>query len=146
MSGPLTFGNADPGILYVDRPAAYVVVIKDRRVAVVVPKERAFLPGGGMLAGEPAEETAVRETLEELGLAVQLVAPIGQAVQYFYSPDDDIHYKMLATFFTGHFEGERSGTGENELRWLPREKAEKACFHPCHAWAIRQCFSHDPQR
>lgn len=145
MSDPVIFGEREPDIHYVQRPAAYVVIKNKRYVAVVIPKGRAFLPGGGMLAGESAEAVAVRETREELGLDVQLIAPIGEAVQYFYSPDDRIHYKMLATFFSGSFDGDLPGRGEHELRWMPQAEAEKACFHECHAWAIRQCPSDDPE-
>lgn len=145
MSDPVIFGELEPDIHYVQRPAAYVVIKNKQDVAVVIPEARAFLPGGGMLAGETAEATAIRETREELGLGVRLAARIGEAVQYFYSADDGVHYRMLATFFAGRFNDDQSGGGENELRWLPQEEAEKACFHECHAWAIRQCPSDDPE-
>jgi 8-oxo-dGTP pyrophosphatase MutT (NUDIX family) len=138
MCDPVTFGVCEPDIRYIERPAAYVVIKEGPAVAVVMPKGRAFLPGGGSLPGESPEATIVRETEEELGRNVRLTTRIGEAVQYFYSADDDAHYKMRATFFAGDFEDDISRISENELHWLTLELAEKACFHACHAWAIRQ--------
>jgi len=61
------------------RPAAYVVIEDERgRVAVVrgVGKRRksyCWLPGGNCEAGEPLEDTIVRELAEELGRQVRMV-------------------------------------------------------------------------
>ena len=55
---------------------------------------------------------------------------------------DARHYKMHAIFFAGAFADEACGAGcvsaEHELYWLPVMEAEEACFHACHAWAVRQ--------
>lgn len=145
MNDPVIFGAREPDIRYIERPAAYVVIKNGPTVAVVMPKGKAFLPGGGSLAGESPEATVIREMQEELGRDVRLTAQIGEAVQYFYSADDRLHYKMLATFFAGDFEGDPGSIGENELHWLTLESAEDACFHACHAWAIRQnALHHNP--
>jgi 8-oxo-dGTP diphosphatase len=138
MSDPLIFGEPVPGAEYVERPAAYAVIENEQCVAVVMPKEACFLPGGGSLPAESPEDTVVREVREELGRHVRLTGRIGEAVQYFYSADDDVYYKLPATFFTAEFIGKATATGETVLLWLPREEAIKACFHACHAWAIRR--------
>ena len=140
MAEPLIFGSPEPGVRYAERRAAYVVVADgDGRVATVESGGRHFLPGGGSLPGEAPEETVAREVSEELARGVRLTRRIGEAVQYFYSGEDGLHYEMRATFFAGAFTDEaRGGAGEHELHWLPVAEAEAACFHPCHAWAVRQ--------
>jgi 8-oxo-dGTP diphosphatase len=140
MAEMLTFGSQEPGVDYTGRLAAYVVIVNDDgEVAMVRGRHKHFLPGGGSLPGEAPEDTIIREVREELARCVRLLRSTGEAVQYFYSSTDDRHYKMQAVFFTGEFTNETAGgMGEHELEWLPPDEAERACFHACHAWAIRQ--------
>jgi 8-oxo-dGTP diphosphatase len=139
MAKPLIFGSPAPGVQYTERRAAYVVVTKDGKVAMVREEEKYFLPGGGSLTGEAPEETVAREVYEELTRRVRLIHKIGEAIQYFHSTADDRHYQMLATFFAGEFIDEPSSdTGEHELHWLPVRESEPCCFHACHAWAVSQ--------
>jgi 8-oxo-dGTP pyrophosphatase MutT (NUDIX family) len=140
MSETATFGHRLEGVSYVDRPAAYVVVAgANDTVAVVKGKGGMIgLPGGGSLPGETAEETVRREVREELARGVRLIRTIGSAVQFFYSADDDCHYRMSAVFFLAGFPDDPTGRGEHDLFWLPLAEAEKALFHQCHAWAVRQ--------
>src|SRR5215472_8167512 len=85
------FGARLEGVAYADRPAAYAVVAgKNGTIAAVKgPSDKFFLPGGGSLPGESAEETVRREVREELARSVRLVRPIGAATQHFYAADDD---------------------------------------------------------
>ena len=140
MAQALIFGSPEPNVKYSERQAAYVVIVSnDGLVVMVKGRQKYFLPGGGSLPGEPPEETVVREVHEELARSVRLIRKIGEAMQYFYSSTDDRHYKMRATFFTGEFTDEKcDGTGEHELDWLPVTEAGQACFHASHAWAARQ--------
>ena len=139
MKEPHIFGSSQLGVQYTDRRAAYVVIIRDGKVAMVRPKEKCFLPGGGSLPGEAPEDTVVREVREELARGIGLIRRIGEAVQYFYSSTDDRHYRMRAVFFAGEFTDDLCvGNREHELEWLPVTEAEDVCFHACHAWAVRQ--------
>ncbi len=140
MAETLIFGSPEPDVQYTERRAAYVVIINDEgEVAMVRGRQKHFLPGGGSLSGEAPEDTAIREVHEELARSVRLIRKLGEAIQCFYSTADDRHYKMLAVFFAGEFTNEPcDGTGEHELYWLPIKEAELACFHACHAWAVRQ--------
>jgi 8-oxo-dGTP diphosphatase len=133
-----TFGTQDPNFHYSERRAAYVVIIRDGLVALVNSGQKQFLPGGGCLLHEAPEETVAREVREELARSVRILHRLGEATQYFYSPADDRHYKMLAIFFAGEFMDESCKlTGEHQLSWLPVTEVEQACFHECHAWAIQ---------
>ena len=135
----LIFGAPDPNVRYRERRAAYVVVIRRSKVAMVSSGQKHFLPGGGSMPGEAPEETVAREVHEELARSVRLVRRLGEATQYFYSTDDDRHYEMLAVFFAGEFTGDGySGAGEQQLDWLSVTETDHACFHESHAWAVRQ--------
>ncbi|HEY0320332.1 MAG TPA: NUDIX domain-containing protein [Pyrinomonadaceae bacterium] len=138
-----TFGSQKSFVDYTERRAAYVVIYNDDgKVALVRGKHSHFLPGGGADKGESPEDTITREVREELARSVRLIRPIGEAIQYFYSSTDDRHYRMQAIFFTGEFTDEATdGAGEHELDWLPLEEAEHACFHACHAWAVKEVMS-----
>jgi 8-oxo-dGTP diphosphatase len=140
MAETLIFGSQEPNVQYTERRAAYIVIVDDDgRIAMVKGHRKYFLPGGGSGKGEAPEDTIIREAYEELARSVRLTRRIGEAIQYFYSATDDRHYKMAATFFAGEFTDEAlGGKGEHELHWLNPGEAEQACFHACHAWAIRQ--------
>ena len=139
MPVAMIFGSAEPNVQYRERRAAYVVITRDGKVALVKSGQKHFLLGGGSLPGEAPEATVVREVHEELARPVRLLGRLGEATQYFYSADDDRHYKMLAVFFAGEFTDKvHLGTGEHQMDWLPVTEIEQACFHECHAWAVRQ--------
>jgi 8-oxo-dGTP diphosphatase len=136
-----TFGHMEPGIVYTQRRAAYLVVVSDEgKVAMVRGRQSYFLPGGGAELGETPEETITREVLEELARSVRLLRKLGEAIQYFYAPADDRHYRMHASFFAGQFTDELCPEAEHELEWLPMTELGRACFHACHAWAVRQAL------
>jgi putative acetyltransferase len=140
MAEIATFGSHLEGVAYADRPAAYAVVAGEngRVAAVKGTTGKFFLPGGGSLPGETAEETVRREVREELARSVRLIRPFGAATQYFYAADDDCHYKMSAVFFLAEFTDRPTGKGEHDLFWLSLAEAEEAFFHESHAWAVRR--------
>ncbi|HEY0079129.1 MAG TPA: NUDIX domain-containing protein [Pyrinomonadaceae bacterium] len=141
MNEELTFGSPEPGVEYAERRAAYVVIIDgEGRVAMVLDRQRYFLPGGGAWAGETPEQTIAREVEEELARGVRLTRRLGDALQFYYSIADERHYRMHATFFSGQLTDEPRPdlTPEHELLWLPLDEAQRRCFHRCHAWAIER--------
>jgi 8-oxo-dGTP pyrophosphatase MutT (NUDIX family) len=140
MADIATFGVCQPGATYSDRPSAYAVVAGEKGTVAAVKgtSGRFFLPGGGSLPGETAEETVRREVREELARGVRLIRPLGAATQFFYAADDGRHYKMAAVFFLAEFSDGPTGQGEYDLSWLPLAEAEAALFHRSHAWAVRQ--------
>jgi len=140
----LTFGSRQEGVKYTDRSAAYAVVGGEKSTVAAVRGAAGFvgLPGGGSLPGETPEETLVREVREELDRSVRLVRRIGEATQFFYAPDEDQYYQMLAVFFLAEFPDEPTGQGEHDLFWLPLAEAAGAFFHETHAWAARQGLTH----
>ena len=140
MAETIVFGSPEPSIRYTERRAAYVVIVSsDGNIAMVKGSQKYFLPGGGSLPDETPEKTVAREVSEELARSVRLIRSLGEATQYFYSIEDERHYKMHATFFVGEFSDEPTAdTTEHELSWLAEKEIEQACFHACHAWAVHQ--------
>jgi len=140
MAEMVVFGSPEPNIRYIERRAAYVVIVRsDGNIAMVKGRQKCFLPGGGSLPDEAPEDTVAREVSEELARSVRIVRSLGEATQYFYSIDDERHYEIRATFFVGEFTDETTAdTAEHELSWLAQKEMEQACFHACHAWAVRQ--------
>ncbi len=72
MPVAMIFGSAKPSVQYRERRAAYVVITRDGKVALVTSGQKHFLPGGGSLPGEAPEATVVREVHEELALFLVL--------------------------------------------------------------------------
>jgi 8-oxo-dGTP diphosphatase len=140
MAETIVFGSREPNIQYTERRAAYVVIVdSDGNIAMVKGPQKYFLPGGGSLPDEAPEDTVAREVSEELARSVRLIRNLGEATQYFYSTDDERHYKMVANFFAGEFTDEATADAvEHELSWLAETEVEQACFHACHAWAVHQ--------
>ncbi|PKB84258.1 MAG: NUDIX hydrolase [SAR202 cluster bacterium Io17-Chloro-G9] len=74
------------------RPGASALIFDQGRERVLLTRRVDnglwCLPGGGMDAGESAEETCIRETLEETGLKVRVTKLVG----VYTSPDITIQY------------------------------------------------------
>ena len=141
MTKEPSFGSPKPNVSYSDRPAAYVVVLRETEVAMVSSGPDSFLPGGGSLPGESPADTVRREVREEVRRELRLLQSLGEATQYFYAAEDDRYYKMLAVFFVGQFTNAVfGGDGEHQLSWVPVAEVEQSCFHESHAWAVRQAL------
>ena len=139
VANAVVFGSRKSNCEYIERRAAYVVIIEGGAVAMVADGQHHFLPGGGSLPNETPTTTIAREVREELGLSVRLLRQLGDATQYFYSGSDDCHYEMLGVFFLGEFTNRApTSFGEDLLEWVPLSMATAVCFHECHAWAVWQ--------
>ena len=74
------------------RPGASAIIFDSSRQKVLLTRRsdngRWCLPGGGMDPGESAEETCVREALEETGLEVRVIKLVG----VYTSPNIMVEY------------------------------------------------------
>jgi 8-oxo-dGTP pyrophosphatase MutT (NUDIX family) len=143
LEGPI-FGAPEAGMVYTERPTAYAVVLGAASTVAVVrgPSGRYWLPGGGCLPGEPAEETVAREFREEFARGVRLLRRIGEATQFFYAADDGRHYRMRAVLFLADLTEALNTEAEHELCWLPLQQTRAVFFHQCHVWAVDQALLH----
>ena len=133
-----SFGSAPPpGVDCLPRRGAYAVIRDEAGcVAAVNVDGRFYLPGGGCLAHESAEETLAREVAEELGRHVHDLRPLAEAEQYFHSHNDRVWYRMHATLFTARLQGEPFQPREFETEWLAPRRVSPRFFYECHEWAV----------
>jgi ADP-ribose pyrophosphatase YjhB (NUDIX family) len=69
---------ADGQDSYEDRPTVKAIVLNDANEVALFPG----LPGGGVEKGETLEEALHRECMEELGMMVEIIQPLGITEQY----------------------------------------------------------------
>ena len=88
------------------------------------------LPKGLIGPGEKAEETAVREVLEETGVVARSVAKLGD-IRYVYTWDGERVFKVVSFFLMQAARG-RLGQITDEMRrevaetrWLPLDEADR---------------------
>ncbi|WP_296600494.1 NUDIX domain-containing protein [Phenylobacterium sp.] len=142
MAAP-QFGEREAARDYRDRPAAFGIVERDGRIALVrveKPHHTAWfdLPGGAIDPGEVAEEAVVREYGEEAGLSVAVGRAYATADQYFVNTDGEA-FNNLATFFTLELKGEEPGLkieDDHTLVWKDPHEALAILRHDAHAWAV----------
>lgn len=137
------FGDAETGRAYTDRPAAFGIVERDGRIALVQvekPGHGAWcdLPGGALDPGETEEQAVIREFGEETGLKVAVAALFARADQYFLKTDGQ-PYNNRGAFFSLRLEGEDSDLkieNDHTLVWMSPSEALVQLRHEAHAWAV----------
>ena len=106
----------------------------DGRVDVALVHRRSprlwALPKGTPDSGETLEETALRETREETGLDVEIVAPITD-IRYFFVRGSTRFHKTVHFFLmraTGGSPDDHDAEFD-EVRWVPAEEALALLTH-----------------
>ncbi|KPF77548.1 NUDIX hydrolase [Brevundimonas sp. AAP58] len=141
MTPALQFGRAEPGLLYVVRPAVFGLVFHDEKLACVrVTRDMPYhdLPGGAVDGAETEEQALVREFLEETGMTVAPVERIVEAGQYFRKSDgepvNNIGGVWIARMVA--LDPTRKVEDDHELVWLHPRTALAELRHDAHAWAV----------
>jgi 8-oxo-dGTP diphosphatase len=137
------FGMAESGRHYRDRPAAFGVLQRAGKVALVTvqkPGQAAWfdLPGGALDPGEDDAAALVREFGEETGLKVAPGVLLGRADQYFISTDGEA-YDNRQALFEARWAAEAAELkieADHELVWLSPLEAIARLRHDSHAWAV----------
>ncbi|HEX2815292.1 MAG TPA: NUDIX domain-containing protein [Phenylobacterium sp.] len=142
MSVP-QFGDPDPGRAAPDRPAAFVIVPRDGRIAVVrvtfpTGGGRLDLPGGGLDSGETPAQAAVRECGEEAGLRIAVGEPLTRADHYFVNMEGETN-NTRGTFFAATLlteAPELKTEDDHALEWMTPQEALVALDRESHVWAV----------
>ena len=141
--GRLQSGEAEEGVDYRPRPAAFGVLEQDGRIALVrvtLPDRPPFfdLPGGALEDGEDDAQALVREFGEETGLKVRAGALLVRADQYLRRKDGEPVNNR-----SGHYLAEWAGEDpslkiedDHELQWIDPAEAVARLRHESHAWAV----------
>jgi 8-oxo-dGTP diphosphatase len=144
------FGEPEPGRDYPDRPAAFAVVERDGRIALVrVTFEdgggRTDLPGGGIDPGETAAQAAARECGEEAGLVVEVGDVVTRADHYFVNEKDHA-VNTRGAFFAARLKAvdpSLQTEGDHALVWTEPHEALKTLDRDSHAWALAAWLRRD---
>ena len=114
------------------------IIVRNHHIALIKRQrgERTYyvIPGGGMEPGESPEQTAIRESLEELGLNVtieRLLARVvfhGREQYYFFARVIGGHFGTgMGPEMTGKYPPER---GTFTPVWVPLKQVEKIDLFP----------------
>ena len=143
MSATLQFGEAEPGARYRDRPAAFGLLERGGRLALVRVRREDRppyhdLPGGALDPGEDEAAAMVREFAEETGLKVRAGPLLCRAAQYLVKTDGE-RVNNRAPHFVAELEGEDASLkveDDHELVWAEPLQALRLLRHDSHAWAV----------
>ena len=124
------------------------VVVRDGRVAVIVPTRRAAtghkvlaLPKGHVDPGETPEQAAQREVREEAGVETDLVGELGE-VRYWYQRNGQKIAKLV-TFFLFEYRSGDVADHDDEVevaRWIPFEEAERTLTYKGEREMVRRAL------
>lgn len=135
------FGKIQAGVVYQDRPGAYAFIFNDQReLAVVRTPIGAFLPGGGVEAGESDEQALARELREEMAWELLSARFLRQAVQYHWSEFYQRHFKKIGSFYLVEARPLLGGIGhpDHTLYWMKPQQAARKLTQEFQRWAVRE--------
>ncbi len=101
------------------RPAAYGIVLQNKKVLLMKERNGYHLPGGGMDLGEMPEETAIREVKEETGLDIKNPQLIDIKTTFFtfpesYNDTNFVHAQSLLLYYSCQLAGGNLSTDGHE--------------------------------
>ena len=131
------FGEKLIGTNYKDRPGAYLLHIKNGKVAVVKNPKGFFLIGGGLELGETGEECIARECMEEIGYTVTVKNKICSAEAYMYHKKAG-YFHPIQTYYAGSVDCMKGYPLEKDhtLMWLDYTEIKGKLYLEMQNWAI----------
>lgn len=131
--------------------ATAFVLDADRRVLLIRRTDNALwaLPGGALEIGEFVAGTAVRETLEESGIAIEVIGIVG----VYSDPDHVIAFsdgeirQQFSICFRGRFLTgvPRPSDESSDVRWVAPEDLAALSIHPSMRLRIDHGYAHRPE-
>lgn len=133
------FGEIDPNATYTLRPGAYAIMQRDHQIAVIQTPTTITFPGGGQDPDESLEQTAIRETLEETGLEIQILHFLGLANQLVRCSEENLYFRKSCHYYAAHpLSQSATGEDDHQLLWLPAQQALSSLKGGANIWALQQ--------
>lgn len=142
-----TFGLKLDDQVYRTRIGVHVVIFdsETKKILLVSPPNGSYLlPGGEIESNETHEETAQRESMEELGYEIEVGQFIGEAEEYYYSKHRHQHYHNPAYFYIAKSWKSICEPLEdfNQLEWVSILEAIAKLKRGSHKWAVEEYEKH----
>ena len=127
---------------YLNREGAYIIPIKNNKIAVVKTPKGYFLLGGGINKGETYKRAIERECLEEIGYTVKIGAKIGSAELYTKHPTIG-YFHPIQVYYLGELLDKIAEPVESdhELMWVDADELRGNMFSQMQSWAIDEAIS-----
>lgn len=135
------FGKKED-VPYLNREGAYIIPMKNNKIAVVKTPKGYFLLGGGINKGETYERAIERECLEEIGYTVKIGAKIGSAELYTKHPTIG-YFHPIQAYYLGELLDKIAEPVESdhELMWVDADELRGNMFSQMQSWAIDEAIS-----
>lgn len=107
-------------LVYIEQNDCYLMLLRNKK-AIDVNEGKWIGVGGKLEAGESPEECALRETLEETGLKLQLLKLRGILTFSSEGWEDEI----IFVYTSDKFDGQLKECEEGELKWIKKDEISK---------------------
>ena len=123
---------------YRDRAGAYLICIKEGKIAVVKTPKGYFLLGGGFEVDESAEGCITGEWIEEIGYTVKVGEKLCSAEHYTYHKRIGYFHPIQHYYMGELIKMEESFTVEKDhtLMWFSYDEIKGKMFSPMQNWAL----------
>ncbi len=135
----ITFGEKLSDVSYNDRAGAYLISVKNGKMAVVETPKGYFLIGGGINTDESHVDCIKREAIEEIGHIVTVKKYICSAEEYI-TREKRGYFHPIQYYYEGEI-GEKTVNPiemDHVFKWIPIEESESKLFFKSQKWAVKK--------